>query len=187
MRSRGFSKAAVVTGLGALGLLLAACSSSATPQASSGQSSSTTSSGGGGATVTSAQSSKYGVVLESSAGRTLYMLTADTSTSSACDASCAQIWTPLATTGAPMAGSGVQASMLATITRSDGSKQVTYGGHPLYTFSGDSGSGQVNGEGITSFGGTWYVLATSGQPVKSAVAGSTSTTAGSGGGGGGYY
>jgi hypothetical protein len=95
---------------------------------------------------------------------------------------------PLATTGAPAAGGGVQAALLGTITRSDGSKQVTYSGHPLYSFSGDSGSGQVNGEGIASFGGTWYVLATSGQPVKSAVSGSTSTTAGSGGGGygGGY-
>jgi hypothetical protein len=86
-----------------------------------------------------------------------------------------------------VAGDGLQAGLLGTITRSDGSKQVTYGGHPLYMFSGDSGSGQVNGEGITSFGGTWYVLATSGQPVKSALSGSTSTTAGSGGGYGGGY
>lgn len=137
--------------------------------------------------MSSAQSARYGAVLETSTGRTLYMLTADSASSSACDASCAQIWTPLATTGSPAAGSGVQAALLGTITRSDGSKQVTYGGHPLYTFSGDSGSGQVNGEGIMSFGGTWYVLATSGQPVKSAVSSSTSTSSGSGGGGGGYY
>jgi hypothetical protein len=82
-----------------------------------------------------------------------------------------------------VAGSGVQASLLGTVTRSDGSKQVTYGGHPLYMFSGDSAAGQVNGEGITSFGGTWYALDASGQPVKAMVSSTTSTTHG----GGGYY
>lgn len=132
----------------------------------------------------STQSTRYGTVLASSTGRTLYMLTADSASASSCATSCAQTWPPLTTTGAPVAGASVQASLLGTVTRPDGSKQVTYGGHPLYMYSGDSAAGDVNGEGITSFGGTWYVLAPSGQPVKTTVSSTTSTTSG---GGGGYY
>jgi predicted lipoprotein with Yx(FWY)xxD motif len=173
----------VLADLGAMGLVLAACSSSSSPQSSGTTSTSPGAAGGGGAMVSTAQSAHYGTVLVSSSGRTLYMLTADSASASSCGSSCAPIWPPLTTTGAPVAGSGVQASLLGTVTRSDGSKQVTYGGHPLYMFSGDSAAGQVNGEGITSFGGTWYALDASGQPVKAMVSSTTSTTHG----GGGYY
>lgn len=159
----------------ALGAALSACSSS--PSASSSTSTPAASGGssGGGAAVDSA-SSHYGTVLVSSSGRTLYMLSSDSSSASTCTGGCASVWPPLTTTGSPTAGSGVNASLLGTVTRSDGSKQVTYNGHPLYRYSGDTGSGQVNGEGINSFGGTWYVLDTSGHSVTGASSGSTTTT-----------
>jgi predicted lipoprotein with Yx(FWY)xxD motif len=166
----------------ALGPALAACSSS--PSASSSSSSSAPASSApassapaSGATEVDTASSSYGTILVTSSGRTLYMLTADSPTASSCTGSCASIWPPLVTTGAPRAGTGVKADLLGTITRSDGTHQVTYDGHPLYTFSGDSAAGQVNGEGIKSFGGTWYVLDTAGQPVTSTRS-STTTSAG---------
>lgn len=182
LRCRRFSRkalersAAGVLGVG-LAVALGACSSS--PAAGSSSSTTAAPSSGTGASVSSAASSKYGTILVDSSGRTLYMLSGDSSTASICTAPCAAVWPPLTTTGSPQAGTGVKASLLGTITRSDGSKQVTYGGHPLYTFSHDSAAGQVNGEGINNFGGTWYVLGTSGQPVTSASS-STSTTAAGG-------
>lgn len=158
------------------GLVLAACSSSS--PSSAGSSSSTSAAAGGGATVDSTRSAQYGTILVDSAGRTLYMLTADTSTTSACSGGCVSLWAPLIVMGAPTPGSGVDAALLGTITRSDGSKQATYNGHPLYTYSGDGGAGHENGEGISSFGGTWYVLGLPGAPVKSAVSPATTTTSG---------
>lgn len=179
-RASWILRALTAVGVVTAGLALAACSSS--PATSS--TSSTTSAAASGAsatTVDSSSPSSYGTILVTSTGRTLYTLSADTPTTSACTGSCPTVWPPLTTTAAPGAGTGVQASMLGTITRSDGTKQVTYGGHPLYTYSSDSAAGQVGGEGITSFGGTWYVLGASGQPVKSAVSSTTTTSGGYGG------
>jgi hypothetical protein len=86
---------------------------------------------------------------------------------STCSGACATAWPPLIAKAAPTAGTGATASDLATISRSDGSKQVTYDGHPLYYFAGDSGAGQTNGEGVNGFGAPWYLLAPSGQQVTS--------------------
>jgi len=170
-----------IPGLLVLGLVLAACSSSSPSSAgSSNSSSSSTGAANASATVDSTNSAKYGTILVDSTGRTLYMLTADTSTMSACTGGCVSIWAPLAAMGTLTAGSGLNASLLGAITRSDGSKQVTYNGHPLYTFLQDGGPGHENGEGISSFGGSWYVLNLSGMPVKAAVSGSSSTTSGGG-------
>lgn len=158
------------------GLCLAACGGSSTPT-SSGTTSSTSSTAAakagaatGGGTVITASSTTYGTILADSSGRTLYMLTADTPTKSICTGACPPIWPPLTVTGSPTAGSGVKASLLGTITRSDGSHQVTYNGHPLYTFVKDSAPGQVNGEGINHFGGIWYVLNAAGDPVTGPIA-----------------
>jgi hypothetical protein len=87
-----------------------------------------------------------------------------------------------------VAGSGVQASLLGTVRSADGSLYLTYAGYPLYTFSGDSASGQAKGQGIVSFGGTWWAISPSGAPVTagSAPASGPATTAGSSGYGGGY-
>jgi predicted lipoprotein with Yx(FWY)xxD motif len=169
-------------GVAILGFLLGACRSSpsATTTSSSTSSSTGSTAAATGVTVASTSSSKYGTILVTSSGKTLYMLTADSSTASACTASCASAWPPLTTTGNPRAGSGVEATLLGTITRSQGSKQVTYAGHPLYTYVGDSAAGQVNGEGIASFGGTWFVLNTSGTPLTPNGSSGTTTTSSGG-------
>jgi predicted lipoprotein with Yx(FWY)xxD motif len=102
-------------------------------------------------------------------GMTLYLLTSDPKGQSTCDNSCAAAWPPYTITGQPAAGQGVDASLLGTITRSDGSQQLTYTGHALYTFSADSAAGDINGQGIQSYGGTWYVVGPDGQAITSAV------------------
>lgn len=178
---------ALFTGVAVVGVVMAACGSSpsgSTAASSSTSSTSASSTSSTGTKVDSTTSAKYGTILVDASGKTLYMLTADSSTSSVCkSSSCVTLWPPLTTTAGTKAGSGVKGALLGTITRSDGSKQVTYNGHPLYTFSGDSSAGQTNGEKIASFGGIWYVLDTSGKPVTAA---SSSTTSSSSAGSGGY-
>ena len=111
-------------------------------------------------------SSKLGKILVDGAGRTLYLFEADTGTASTCDGACASAWPPLTTSGKPTAGPGVSAAKLGTAKRSDGTSEVTYNGHPLYTFSGDSAPGQTNGQGSNGFGAEWYVLAPAGNAVE---------------------
>ena len=160
---------------------VAACSSSATPAntTAGGASPTTAASATSGGTVDTATTS-LGKVIVSSAGRTLYLLTADSATSSSCSASCVSVWPPLTVSGAPTAGPGVESSKLGTITRADGTKQVTYAGHPLYTFAGDSTAGDVRGEAIHSFGGTWEALTPAGTPVTPPSSTTTTTAASSG-------
>ena len=95
-------------------------------------------------------STSKGKVLATSTGRTLYLYTADGKNKSNCTGSCASIWPPLMTKGKPVAGMGVKKALLGTLKR--GAKlQVSYHGHPLYTFTSDSAAGQVNGEGVNGF------------------------------------
>jgi predicted lipoprotein with Yx(FWY)xxD motif len=110
----------------------------------------------------------------------LYWFVPDTSTKSNCNGSCAAIWPPVK--GPATAGSGVTGK-LTTITRSDGSAQATYNGHPLYTYTGDTGPDQNHGNGINASGGVWHEVTVSGSaPAASPSSGSSST----GGGGSGY-
>jgi predicted lipoprotein with Yx(FWY)xxD motif len=103
-----------------------------------------------------------GKVLAGPTGMTLYELSSDTSSTSACNGSCASNWPPL--TGAmPMLGTGLNASDFATLSRTDGAKQITFHGHPLYYFSGDQAAGDTKGQGIAS---KWYVVGTDGNPIK---------------------
>jgi predicted lipoprotein with Yx(FWY)xxD motif len=95
--------------------------------------------------------------------KTVYLFEADSAGSSACSAACSAVWPPV--TGTPRAGAGASAGALGTITRSDGTKQVTYKGHPLYYFARDGDAGDAYGQGIKSFGSSWYVLAPSGKKV----------------------
>jgi predicted lipoprotein with Yx(FWY)xxD motif len=139
-------------------------------------------SGGGGASSVSVgtETNQYGTVLESG-GKTLYGLSSDPANQSTCTSSngCTSSWPVLS--GSATAGSGVATSLLGTITRSDGTKQVTYSGHPLYFYAGDSGAGQTNGQGISSFGGVWGVVsASSGQLVLHASGSGSSSTSGGG-------
>jgi predicted lipoprotein with Yx(FWY)xxD motif len=106
-----------------------------------------------------------GTHLVNAGGRTLYLFEADKGTRSACTGACAKAWPPLRTTGKPKASSGVKASLLGTAKRADGSTQVTYGGHPLYTFVMDTKAGQTAGQGFNAFGGLWYVVGANGRAI----------------------
>ncbi|HEX4289718.1 MAG TPA: hypothetical protein VH021_12425 [Trebonia sp.] len=100
---------------------------------------------------------------------------------SACTGACAGAWPPVTTTGTATASGSAKASDLGTITRSDGSKQVTYDGHPLYYFSGDSGAGTASGQGSDGFGAKWWLVAPTGSDVTASVSSLTaSASSGSG-------
>ena len=118
----------------------------------------------GQATVASG-SSGLGRIVVDSRGRTLYLFEKDARGSSACSGVRAVYWPPLLTKGTPTAIKGARRSLLGSIRRADGSRQVTYAGHPLYVFSGDPKRGQTNGEGLTDFGASWYALMPSGKKI----------------------
>jgi predicted lipoprotein with Yx(FWY)xxD motif len=120
----------------------------------------------GGAASIKTGSGDPGTFLVDSAGRTLYLWKADTGSSSTCSGACAQAWPPLTTTGKPQAGDGAKASLLGTTKRSDGTSEVTYAGHPLYYFSGDTKPGQASGQNSDAFGAEWYVVAPNGKAVE---------------------
>lgn len=133
---------------------------------------------GSAATFGVASNSGLGKILVSSKGLTLYLFKKDTGTQSTCTGPCATNWPPLRASGKPLAGSGLSTSKVATTTRSDGKAQVTYNGHPLYLFEGDSAPGQTNGEGISAFGAAWFAVSPAGNQVNGAASAS--------GGAGGY-
>jgi predicted lipoprotein with Yx(FWY)xxD motif len=104
-------------------------------------------------------------MLADAEGRTLYLWEADQGDQSACDGPCAQAWPPLTTDGKPAAGEGVDAGLLGTSKRADGTLGVTYAGHPLYYFSGDQAAGDVNGKGSDGFGAKWWPVAADGAAI----------------------
>ena len=108
---------------------------------------------------------QYGSVLFNGASRALYVFGRDTGHSSTCSRACAKAWPPYIVASKPRAGAGVSAGLVGTTRRSDGKLQATYGGHPLYFYSGDP-KGQAKCQGVNNFGGTWRVVAASGKPVK---------------------
>jgi predicted lipoprotein with Yx(FWY)xxD motif len=107
----------------------------------------------------------FGQILFNSAGRTLYLFSADSGTTSACSHSCAAAWPPLLVTGKPTVGSGGDPSLIGTTKRSNGATQVTYHGHPLYLFADDKKAGDTNGEDVNAFGAPWYVLSPAGGQI----------------------
>lgn len=118
----------------------------------------------GPATVKVSVSSQAGTIITDEAGRTLYLLTADELNKSNCAGQCADAWPPLLTEGAPVAGPGAAAARLRTLTREDGATQVTYNGWALYYFSLDERPGDVRGQGVNAFGGSWFVVSPYGGP-----------------------
>jgi predicted lipoprotein with Yx(FWY)xxD motif len=165
-------------------LLVAACStgSSSTAAAGSsspaGASSSSAAASGSGSTVITTVSSSAGTFLADGSGHAVYLWTKDSTGMSACSGPCAGAWPPVTTTGTVTASGGAKSSDLGTITRSDGTKQVTYDGHPLYFFSGDSGPGMASGQGNDGFGAKWWLVSPSGNDITAAV--SSFTKSGSG-------
>ena len=117
------------------------------------------------ATVT-AHASRFSKVLFDGSGRALYLFKRDKGSRSTCSGACAKAWPPFLTTRAPKAGTGARARLLGTTNRVNGARQVTYAGHPLYYFRGDSKPGQINCQNVVEFGGRWLVVSPSGAPVK---------------------
>lgn len=117
-------------------------------------------------TLETAASEEYGTYLVDGDGRALYLFTADAvGESSTCHDDCAEAWPPLVTDGEPSVASGLDASLVGTIPREEGSIQVTYGGWPLYYFQRDSGPGSKEGQDVHGFGGEWYLVSPQGEEV----------------------
>jgi predicted lipoprotein with Yx(FWY)xxD motif len=127
--------------------------------------------------VSASESPGLGMVLVDSEGFTVYMFAKDSGTTSACYGACAESWPPVTTTGKPTGGEGATASNLGTTKRKDGTVQVTYAGHPLYTFVDDQNPGEAKGNGSTAFGGEWNALDESGSAVAASTGAGASTEA----------
>jgi predicted lipoprotein with Yx(FWY)xxD motif len=144
-------------------LLAAACSSAAAAPASSAPASASAT-----GTVITTEAGSAGAFLTNGSGRTVYLWAKDGTNMSACSGACAAAWPPVPATGTLTATGGAKASDLGTITRSDGTKQVTYDGHPLYYFVGDSSPDQTAGQGSDAFGAKWWLVAPSGAQITGA-------------------
>jgi predicted lipoprotein with Yx(FWY)xxD motif len=157
MRGRGRARrAALVTVLAVTAPLAAACAGAAHPSGSGGVLSGSIG-GNAVALLKTVRTTAAGTVLSSGTGYTLYWFSRDTARSSGCDTLCIAQWPPL--TGVPKPASGVTLpGRLAAITRKDGVVQASYDGHPLYTFAGDFDPGDVGGNGVAQFGGTWHAV-----------------------------
>jgi len=178
MRNRWF----VPAGLAGVALITAACGSSSTsgtastPSAASSSPSAAASSAAASGTALKTATIKGMKVVTNAKGFTVYSFAPDTPTKSNCNGSCSTYWPPVK--GPATAGAGVTGK-LGTITRSDGSTQATYNGHPLYTYVSDTAPGQDKGNGLNLSGGVWHVVPVSG---TAAPAGSSSSSSGGGGG-----
>jgi predicted lipoprotein with Yx(FWY)xxD motif len=151
-------------------LLLAACGGSSTSGGSSapsyGAATTKAPSSAPSTSVVSTQKSSLGTFLVDANGRALYLWDADHGAMSTCSGECAQDWPPLTTTSTPKATGGVKASLLGTTKRTDGSREVTYAGHPLYTFAGDTKPGQTTGQGSSAFGAPWWIVTPGGMALQ---------------------
>ena len=162
-------------------MLAAACgtSTSTTPSAASGAPARAIPAAPGG--VLGVATTSLGPVLVDGKGLTVYLLTSDSPMHSACSAACLAYWPPV-TGPAPASVQGITAPLSVTKATS-GTSMVTAGGWPLYTFVKDTAPGQVAGEGVKSFGGTWYAVSPSGKAVTGPAKAAPATTSGSSGGG----
>jgi predicted lipoprotein with Yx(FWY)xxD motif len=120
----------------------------------------------GSAVVISVKHGKPGTILAAGPHHlTVYMFEGDKGTASSCTGACASAWPPVTTSATATGSGGASAAMISTVTRADGTKQVTYNGHPLYFFTQDKDAGDAYGQGVKAFGADWYVMAPSGQKV----------------------
>jgi predicted lipoprotein with Yx(FWY)xxD motif len=116
--------------------------------------------------VVKAHYSRYGKILFDRAGRVLYLFASDRTKASTCYGACAGAWPPYTVNHAPQAGAGVASRLLGTTRRRDGRLQVTYAGHLLYYFKGDTAPGQITCQNASEFGGLWLVVNPSGAAVR---------------------
>jgi predicted lipoprotein with Yx(FWY)xxD motif len=161
--SRRISFAVVATALVALAVVVAGCGGGS--GSSYGRSASTAAPASGSGASVKLASTKLGKVLADAQGRTLYLFEADKGPTSNCDGACASVWPPLQAADKPTAGAGVDAAKLGTTKRADGTREITYNGHPLYTFEGDTAPGQTSGQALDDFGAEWYALSAAGDKV----------------------
>jgi predicted lipoprotein with Yx(FWY)xxD motif len=117
----------------------------------------------GAAARLSVRTTEYGKALFGPSGKVVYVFGADRSSASRCYGVCAKAWPPLLTTGAPLAGSGVQAKLLGTAKRKNGTLQVTYNRHPLYYYESDK-VGKIMCQHANMHGGLWLIIKPNGQP-----------------------
>jgi predicted lipoprotein with Yx(FWY)xxD motif len=179
MRNRWF----VPAGLAGVALIAAACGTSSTsgtsstasqPSSSPSAAASPAAASGNALKTTTIGGTK---VLTNAKGFTVYSFAPDTATKSNCNGSCATYWPPVK--GPATAGAGVTGKV-GTITRSDGSTQATYNGHPLYTYVSDTAPGQAKGNGLNLSGGVWHEVPASGGAAPAAHSSSSSSSGGSG-------
>ena len=185
-RLHGLTRTGAAIGVGAATVVLAAAcassgSSSSTPATGVSASSAAGGSGSGATTITTATASGTTFLTDGS-GKAVYLWVKDSGGQSACSGACASAWPPVMATGTVTASGSAQASDLGSITRSDGVKQVTYNGHPLYYFVGDSGAGQATGQGSDNFGAKWWLVSPAGSDVTASVTSFTPGSSGSAGG-----
>jgi predicted lipoprotein with Yx(FWY)xxD motif len=162
-------------------MLVAACGGAGTTgsvyggSANTGGTSAGTSSGGNvygapppatGALAVKVAMSGLGSVLTDGQGRTLYLFTRDSGTTSSCSGGCTSVWPPVTSSTAVQAGTGASASLLGMTLGGGGQMQVTYNGHPLYYYVGDANPGDTHGEQLNQFGGLWYAVSPSGMQVS---------------------
>jgi predicted lipoprotein with Yx(FWY)xxD motif len=127
------------------------------------------------------ESTSLGAILANTRGRTVYLFKKDSGTTSACTGACATFWPPVRAAGGVTTGKGLTAGNVGTSHRPDGGTQVTFNGHPLYTYTGDHKPGDTNGQGLNAFGGAWFALSSAGNQVSGGA--SSSGPAGSSGSG----
>jgi predicted lipoprotein with Yx(FWY)xxD motif len=118
-------------------------------------------------TTVKTRATSLGRIVVNAGGRSLYLFEKDKKGKSACYGLCANYWPPLLTRGKPIAGAGVKAKLLGVTIRKNGTRQVTYRGHPLYRYVADAKAGQTTGEGSVLFGAAWDVVAPSGKGIDS--------------------
>ena len=123
-----------------------------------------------GAPTVAVAGSSVGQILVDGSGRTLYLFEADMPASSSCYGACIGVWPAVVSAGQPAVGPGINAALVATTKRKDGSLEVVYNGHPLYYFTGDKKAGDVSGQGLNSFGAAWYVVSPGGTKVDTTSA-----------------
>jgi predicted lipoprotein with Yx(FWY)xxD motif len=116
--------------------------------------------------------SSLGKILVDSQGRTLYLFAKDKGTMSSCYGGCASAWPPALTSSAPTAGTGASAPLLGVTKRTDGTTQLTYGGHPLYRYVADTQPGQTTGQGSNDYGALWWAVSPSGAKITSGASNS---------------
>jgi predicted lipoprotein with Yx(FWY)xxD motif len=177
MQFSGFSRPYLKFGLPlvAAGLVATACSSGTTSSTSSAAAAAPVASSS--APATTATITLTNGHLTDATGRTVYLWLADTGAQSTCSGACATVWPPVPAPASATAGGGATSADLTTITRSDGTKQLDYAGHPLYYFQGDKSAGSTAGQGIDGFGAKWWEVSASGSAITTASSPSSASPA----------